>query len=208
MDGSRYPKISYWSWITASKRAAASCNRNASAHTFLVAKFRQISHHYQQAYQAIEYLLHEPQSSPDPGTGYEKLIFRAQLFHFMGEVEAVFGIWLVPLFVAIIERLRGLKEAADKTKLANHITRGEYLPKAEVTRVFCESANFWITVIESSGLDRKAKADLRKSMANVTLKIEDVAKRQAASLYSSADRQAPDRSRSSGSIRCADTRGR
>jgi hypothetical protein len=74
----------------------------AIAHTFLVAKFRQISYHYQQAYQAIEYLLHEPQSLPDPGRGHEKLIFRAQLFHFMGEVEAVFGIWLVPLFVAII----------------------------------------------------------------------------------------------------------
>jgi hypothetical protein len=74
----------------------------AIAHTFLVAKFRRISYRYQQAYQAIEYLLHEPQSSPDPGTGHEKLIFRAQFFHFMGEVEAVFGIWLVPLFAAII----------------------------------------------------------------------------------------------------------
>src|SRR6516165_3412253 len=74
----------------------------AIAHTFLVAKFRQISYHYQRAYQAIEYLLHEPQSSPDSGSGYEKLIFKAQLFHFMSEVEAVFGIWLVPLFVAII----------------------------------------------------------------------------------------------------------
>src|SRR6516162_3390166 len=51
----------------------------AIAHTFLVAKFRQISYHYQQAYQAIEYLLHEPQSSPGPRTGHEKLIFRAQL---------------------------------------------------------------------------------------------------------------------------------
>jgi len=74
----------------------------AIAHTFLVAKFRRISYHYQQAYQAIEYLLHEPQSSPGPETDHEKLIFRAQFFHFMGEVEAVFGIWLVPLFAAIV----------------------------------------------------------------------------------------------------------
>jgi len=41
-------------------------------------------------------------SSPDSGRVHDKLIFRAQLFYFMGEVEAVFGIWLVPLFVAII----------------------------------------------------------------------------------------------------------
>ena len=44
----------------------------AIAHTFLVAKFRQISYHYQQAYHAIEYLLNEPQNLPDPGRGHEK----------------------------------------------------------------------------------------------------------------------------------------
>src|SRR5271169_2492599 len=36
------------------------------------------------------------------GEKHDKLLFRAQLFYFMGEVEAVFGIWLIPLFVAII----------------------------------------------------------------------------------------------------------
>src|SRR6516165_630198 len=36
------------------------------------------------------------------GKRHDKLIFRAQLFYFMGEVEAVFGIWLIPLFAAII----------------------------------------------------------------------------------------------------------
>jgi hypothetical protein len=63
----------------------------AIVHTFLVTKFRRIAYHYHQAYQAIEYLLHQPQRLPGPGSGYEKFIFRAQLFHFMGEVEAVFG---------------------------------------------------------------------------------------------------------------------
>lgn len=74
----------------------------AISHTFLATKFRQIAYHYQQAYQAIEHLLHDPYDLPDPGRGHEKLIFRAQLFYFMGEVEAVFGIWLIPLFAAII----------------------------------------------------------------------------------------------------------
>jgi hypothetical protein len=74
----------------------------AIIHTFLAAQFRTIAHRYQQSYEAIEYLLHTPDSLPDYGKGHDKLIFRAQLFFFMGEVEAVFGIWLIPLFVAII----------------------------------------------------------------------------------------------------------
>ena len=74
----------------------------AIVHTFLAAKFRKIAYHYQQSYEAIGYLLQAPDGLPDSGKGHDKLIFRAQLFSFMGEVEAVFGIWLIPLFIAII----------------------------------------------------------------------------------------------------------
>jgi Putative Na+/H+ antiporter len=74
----------------------------AIIHTFLTAQFRKIAHRYQRRYDAIEELLPATASPPDSGKERDKLIFRAQLFYFMGEVEAVFGIWLVPLFVAII----------------------------------------------------------------------------------------------------------
>ena len=74
----------------------------AIIHTFLATRFRKIAYHYQQSYEAIEYLLHATDGPPDFGKKHDKLIFRAQLFYFMGEVEAVFGIWLIPLFVAII----------------------------------------------------------------------------------------------------------
>jgi hypothetical protein len=74
----------------------------AIIHTFLTAQFRKIGHRYQQRYEAIENLLHATDGPSDPGKEHDKLIFRAQFFHFMGEVEAVFGIRLVPLFVAII----------------------------------------------------------------------------------------------------------
>src|SRR5258705_5545109 len=70
-------------------------------HTFLAARFRKLAHNYQQSYDAIEYLLHTTEGPPDFGEKHDKLLFRAQLFYFMGEVEAVFGIWLIPLFVAI-----------------------------------------------------------------------------------------------------------
>jgi hypothetical protein len=69
----------------------------AIIHTFLTAQFRKIAHRYQRRYEAIEDSL-----PTDSGKRHDKLIFRAELFYFMSEVEAVFGIWLVPLFVAII----------------------------------------------------------------------------------------------------------
>ena len=74
----------------------------AIVHTFLAARFRKIAHIYRQSYEAIEYLLHAKDGPPDFGNKHDKLLFRAQLFYFMGEVEAIFGIWLIPLFVAII----------------------------------------------------------------------------------------------------------
>ena len=74
----------------------------AIVHTFLVNRFRKIAHNYQQSYDAIEYLLHATDGSPDFGKKHDSLLFRAQFFYFMSEVEAVFGIWLIPLFVAII----------------------------------------------------------------------------------------------------------
>ena len=73
----------------------------AIVHTFLAGWFRKIAHNYQQSYDAIEYLLEAQDGPPDFGKKHDKLLFRAQLFYFMGEVEAVFGIWLIPLFVAI-----------------------------------------------------------------------------------------------------------
>ena len=74
----------------------------AIVHTFLAARFRKLAHNYQQSYDAIEYLLHTTDGPPNFGEKHDKLLFRAQLFYFMGEVEAVFGLWLIPLFVAII----------------------------------------------------------------------------------------------------------
>ena len=70
----------------------------AIVHTFLTSKFRALSHRCQHQFES-----HAP---PDPSrTDFalrDRLQFRAQMFHFAGEVEAVFGIWLVPLFAAIV----------------------------------------------------------------------------------------------------------
>jgi hypothetical protein len=73
----------------------------AIVHTFLTSKFMHISHAYRHEFQALE-LQESKTKDPTNAARQDALLFRAQLFHFMGEVEAVFGIWLVPLFLAII----------------------------------------------------------------------------------------------------------
>ena len=57
----------------------------AIIHTFLTAQFRKIAHRYQQRHEAIEDLLLATDGSPGSGKEHDKLIFRAQLFYFMGK---------------------------------------------------------------------------------------------------------------------------
>jgi Na+/H+ antiporter NhaD/arsenite permease-like protein len=72
----------------------------AIVHTFLTSKFMHIAHRYEQEFKDLE--SHEKESNPSIERRRDALQFRAQFFHFMGEVEAVFGIWLVPLFIVIV----------------------------------------------------------------------------------------------------------
>src|SRR3974377_1826956 len=72
----------------------------AILHTFLTAKFMHIAHACKYEFEALED--REKVTDPSIARRRDALQFRAQFFHFMGEVEAVFGIWLVPLFIAVI----------------------------------------------------------------------------------------------------------
>jgi hypothetical protein len=65
----------------------------AIIHTFMTARFMTISHRWE----------HEHQKKIDNGeAGRDSVHHGARLFHFLGEVEAVFGIWAVALVIAII----------------------------------------------------------------------------------------------------------
>ena len=68
----------------------------AVAHTFLAGKFRLISHRYQCEFEALG-----GEESSALHRLRDRLRFRAHAFHFLGEVEAVFGIWALPLAAAI-----------------------------------------------------------------------------------------------------------
>jgi hypothetical protein len=65
----------------------------AIAHTFMTAKFMAISHRWE----------HEHQKKIERGeAARDSVDHGARLFHFLGEVEAVFGIWAVALVIAIV----------------------------------------------------------------------------------------------------------
>jgi hypothetical protein len=73
----------------------------AIIHTFLASRFMAIAHRHQHELE----ILGEANGDEEAYEAHERLRdrlhFRAQLFHFMGEIEAVFGIWVVPLGIAL-----------------------------------------------------------------------------------------------------------
>lgn len=65
----------------------------AISHTFLASKFLALSHHYDRIYRST--------AAAGDDRRCDRLRFCAALFHFLGETEAIFGLWIVPLALAI-----------------------------------------------------------------------------------------------------------
>ena len=74
----------------------------AIIHTFLASKFMLIAHRLEHQYLALKEQEKDASDDKEFSWMQDRLQFRAQLFHFLGEVEAVFGIWLIPLAIAIL----------------------------------------------------------------------------------------------------------
>lgn len=70
----------------------------AIMHTFLVPVFLRMAHRFQKRHEAR---LHR-EGKATPGQALPEVSFKAEAFHFLGEIEAIFGIWVIPLLVAII----------------------------------------------------------------------------------------------------------
>jgi hypothetical protein len=69
----------------------------AIVHTFMATQFRRMAHHIEEAHRArwwTRVRAAEERGQPAPP---ETVSVKARLMHFLGEVEAVFGIWVVPL---------------------------------------------------------------------------------------------------------------
>jgi hypothetical protein len=69
----------------------------AVVHTFLATKFNQLAHKYEVTHQA-KISSHGKMYVE----GRDPVSFRATLCHFLGEVEAIFGIWLIPLLLSLV----------------------------------------------------------------------------------------------------------
>jgi hypothetical protein len=74
----------------------------AICHTFLSSRFLGISNKLRHRYEKLEKL----ETDPKRGSRFSRLRDWIQVkmtaFHFLGEVEAVFGIWLIPLAIAVL----------------------------------------------------------------------------------------------------------
>ena len=70
----------------------------AILHTFLAPKFMHLAHRFEREHR--ERLLKEAKIR-GARSPREAVSFSAQMFHFFGEIEAIFGIWIVPLLIAM-----------------------------------------------------------------------------------------------------------
>ena len=72
----------------------------AILHTFLASTFTKLSHKFEHEHEAeLKKRGRKDREHPD---GLAEVSFKATLFHFLGEVEAVFGLWVIGLAAAAI----------------------------------------------------------------------------------------------------------
>jgi len=90
----------------------------AIIHTFLAPKIMHVAHRWRD-----EHLERMRQRGPEPRRedAVEDVSFKAKVAHFFGEVEAVFGIWVIPLLFAFLI-LKDWKTAEDYVTNAVHFT--------------------------------------------------------------------------------------
>lgn len=75
----------------------------AILHTFAAGYFRKLAHHFQHEHEERMRVMEKQGTAPWQASGGKQPVsFWGECFHYLGEVEAVFGIWVVPLVLAII----------------------------------------------------------------------------------------------------------
>jgi hypothetical protein len=71
-------------------------------HTFLTAKFRHWAHEVEHEHnEKLKARYRDPETDYDGDGQPDEVSFKGQMLHFLGEVEAVFGIWAVVLMIAL-----------------------------------------------------------------------------------------------------------
>jgi Na+/H+ antiporter NhaD/arsenite permease-like protein len=101
----------------------------AIVHTFLAGYFRSLAHKLEHAHEK-KLKSGEIKAQPE---GPQPVSFKATMLHFLGEVEAIFGIWLVPLGIVILVFF-------DWTHLFNYIDSVHYTEPIFVVVIMAMSA--------------------------------------------------------------------
>lgn len=73
----------------------------AIAHTFLAGFFLNIAHHHEERHQKKIKEQGRTACAKPQDDAVDDVSFRAHLFHFLGEIEAIFGIWVIALMAAM-----------------------------------------------------------------------------------------------------------
>lgn len=79
-------------------------------HTFLTHKFRHHAHVLDERHRARIEKLGRTASAKEYLEAKDDVSIGARIFHFLGEVEVVFGIWVIPLLILMVTQI-GLEEA-------------------------------------------------------------------------------------------------
>ncbi len=110
----------------------------AIVHTFLAAKFTRLAHQWRDEHAAR-------------GGAEGSVSFKAEAMHFFGEIEAIFGIWVVPLLV-IMTMCKGWPAAE------NYISHGvSFTEPMFVVVIMCMAATRPILSFAEQGLQRIAQ---------------------------------------------------
>ncbi len=73
----------------------------AIVHTFLAPRFMKIAHRWRDEHEAVMRQRHGASQMKSQNDVPQEVSLKAEMMHFFGEIEAIFGIWVVPLLFAI-----------------------------------------------------------------------------------------------------------
>ena len=122
------------------------------AHTFLAAKFRGMSHRFEHECEKLERRLSgDPADDAHLASQLDRKKFLSVLFHFLGEVEAIFGIWVIPLALATV-----VMKGADTAKA--YINGVNFTEPIFVAVIMAIASSRPVLAIAESSLRRIAQA--------------------------------------------------
>lgn len=121
----------------------------AILHTFLAKKFTTIAHRWRDEHKRAL----RKQADARAIAGKKVVSFKAEAMHFFGEIEAIFGIWVVPLLIAITF-FRGWPAAEQYLSRGVSFTEPMFVVVVMTiasTRPVLRAAEWFMSLIASSG---------------------------------------------------------